>query len=137
MILNFNTALRDARAQQIINAINAGVGPGTMQFYTATKPATPGAAITTQTLLGTLTFSEPAGTITAGQLNFATIIDDSSVDADGVCTWVRILDGGGNWVMDGDVTDNLGTGFVKMPSTQVYAGGILHITSAYLVEGNV
>jgi hypothetical protein len=131
----FADTLRSARAQKIIDAINNGAGPGTMLFYTAPQPAK-GAAITTQTLLGTLTFAEPAGSITDGVLTFDALDDDGSVDADGVAAWVRVLDGGGAFVMDMTVTDSAGAGPVKMPSTQVYAGGILHMTSAVLTEGN-
>ena len=134
-IIAFADTLRTARANLIVATINLGVGPGTLQVYTATKPAK-GAAITTQTLLGTLTFSEPAGTVTNGVLTFAVIVDDSSADADGIAAWARVLDGDGAFVMDVDITDTAGAGPIKMPSTQVYAGGILHITSAVLTEGN-
>jgi len=135
MGIAFADSLRTARAQKIIDAINAGAGPGTIKFYTATQPAK-GAAITTQTLLGTLTFAEPAGSISNGVLTFDTIVDDSSADADGLATWARVLDGDGAFVMDLTVTDNAGAGPIKMPSTQIYAGGILHVTSAVLTEGN-
>jgi hypothetical protein len=131
----FSDALRTARAQKIIDLINAGAGPGSMLFYTASQPAK-GAAITSQILLGTCPFAEPAGTVTAGVLTFAAMVDDSSADADGIAAWVRVLDGSGAFVMDMTVTDNAGTGPVKMSSTQVYAGGIIHVTSGVLTEGN-
>jgi len=133
--IGFSPALRSARSQKIIDLINAGVGPGTMAFYTTPQPAT-GAAITTQTLLGTVTYSEPAGTVSNGVLTFATIADDVSVDNDGIVAWTRSFDGDGNFVIDMTATDNTGAGPVKMPSLQVYAGGILHPVSASLTEGN-
>jgi hypothetical protein len=135
MGIKFSDALRSARAQKIIDAINAGDGPGSMLFYTAPQPAK-GAAITTQTLLGAVTFGEPAGTVTDGELTFSLITDDSSADADGQAAWVRVLDGDDVFVMDMTVTDNAGAGPVKMPSTQIYEGGIIHVASAVLIEGN-
>lgn len=135
MVIAFVDTLRTARANAIIAAINNGAGSGTMLFYTATQPAK-GAAITSQILLGTVTFSEPAGTVTNGVLTFATISDDISGDADGVATWVRVLDGDGAFVMDMTVTDTNGAGPVKVNSTQFYAGGIIHISSAVFTEGN-
>jgi hypothetical protein len=135
MGIAFSDTLRTARANQIISAINAGAGPGSMKFYTAPQPAK-GAAITTQTLLGTVTFSEPAGTVTNGVLTFSMITDDISADADGAAVWVRVLDGDGAFVMDMPVTDTNGVGPVKMPSTQIYAGGTIHVTDAVLTEGN-
>lgn len=135
MGIAFADTLRTTRANAIIAAINAGAGPGTMLFYTATQPAK-GEAVTTQTLLGTVTFSEPAGTVVDGVLTFATISDDDSADADGEAAWTRVLDGDGAFVMDMPVTDTTGAGPVKVNSTQFYAGGIIHITSAAFTEGN-
>jgi hypothetical protein len=135
MGIAFSDTLRTARANLILAAINAGTGPGSLLFYTADQPAK-GAAITTQTLLGTVTFAEPAGTVSNGVLTFSGIADDSSADNTGIANWARILDGDGNFVMDLTVTDNSGAGPVKMPSLQVYQGGIIHVTSAVLTEGN-
>lgn len=136
--MGFNLAdnVRTTRATDIINAINAGTGTGSMQVYTADKPATKGAVITTQTLLGTLGFAEPAGTVTDGVATYNVMTDDSNADADGIANWTRILDGDGNFVADMTITDENGAGPVKMKSLQVYEGGILHITSFVLTEGN-
>lgn len=135
MPIAFSDTLRTARAQKIIDLINAGAGTGSLLFYTATQPAK-GAAITTQTLLGTIIFADPAGTIADGVLTFNTMTDDSSADADGIADWVRVLDGDSIFIMDMTVTDTAGSGPVKMPSTQIYAGGVIHVTSAVLTEGN-
>jgi hypothetical protein len=69
-------------------------------------------------------------------LTLAVMVDDSSADADGVAAWVRVLDGDGAFVIDMAVTDNAGAGPVKMSSTTIYAGGIIHVTSGVLTEGN-
>lgn len=135
MGIAFADSLRTARAQKVIDAINAGAGPGAMNFYTAIQPSK-GVAITDQILLGTVTFAEPVGSITNGVLTFDTIADDANADATGIATWARILDGDGNFVMDATVTDNAGAGPIKLLSQQIYAGGIIHITSMVLTEGN-
>lgn len=135
MGITFSDTLRTARANAVVTAINNGAGSGTMSLYTTPQPAK-GAAITSQTCLGTVTFAEPAGTVSNGVLTFATITDDSSADNDGTASWARILDGTGAFVADLTVTDNNGAGPVKMPSLLIYAGGIIHVTSAVLTEGN-
>jgi hypothetical protein len=135
MTTNFCTALKNARSQAIITAVNAGTGTGTINFYTAARPAA-GAVITDQVLLGTVTCAEPAGTVSNGVLTFSSITDDSLADATGAAAWVRVLDGSGVWVVDMDVTDDTGAGPVKMPSTQIYAGGIVHFSSLVITEGN-
>ena len=128
--------IRTARATAILTAMDAGSGPAVMKFYTATQPAK-GAAITDQTLLGTVTCSDPAGTVTSGVLTLSAISDDSLADADGVATWARVLDSDGAFIMDITVTNNAGTGPIKMVSTQIYAGGIIRVASAVFTEGNV
>jgi hypothetical protein len=127
--------IRTARATAILTAMDAGSGPAIMQFYTATQPAK-GAAITNQTLLGTCTCSDPAGTVTNGVYTLSAIADDSLADADGIVTWVRVLDSNGVFIMDVTVTNLAGSGPIKMVSTQIYAGGIIRISSAVFTEGN-
>lgn len=131
---NFSPTLRNARGHAIIDAIGTG-GAGTINFYTATRPAA-GAAITSQTLLATVECSLPAGTVTGGVVTFSAITDDILADKTGAATWVRVLDGNGDWVIDMDVTLTAGAGPVKMPSTQVYQGGIVHFSSLVITEGN-
>jgi hypothetical protein len=149
MATNFSTRLRNARALAIVNDINAGAGPGSMLFCTAPRPAG-GAAITTQTLLGTCPFAEPAGSVVNGVLTMAALTDDASADATGWARWARVLDGDGNWVKDMDIAENDGTlraadgtaegtdaaAPVKMASCHVYQGGALHVTSFFITEGN-
>jgi hypothetical protein len=104
MAMTFATALRTARALAIIDAIDAGATPGTMEIYTAPRPAT-GAAITTQTKLGTLVFSQPCGTVAAGVITLDTITGDEAADASNTDpgVWARVKDGDGNFVIDWDV----------------------------------
>lgn len=136
MIIRMSEALRNARAQAIVDAINSGAGHGTLLAYTSPMPAAGGDAVTTQTLLGTLTFAEPAGSVANGTLTFNLLADDADVDADGDWAWARILDGDGNWVIDGDVTLDSGTGMIRIPIMSVYQHGVLRVTGGTLVEGN-
>jgi hypothetical protein len=135
MPISFSNDLRNARANQIISAINNGTGSGSLSFYTAPQPAK-GVAITSQILLGTLAFAEPAGSVVNGVLTFANMTDDFIIDNDGIAAWARVLDGNGAFVMDMSVTDSAGAGPIKMPSTQLYAGGSLIDTSFVITEGN-
>jgi hypothetical protein len=127
--------IRTIRATAILTAFDAGSGPAVMYFYTVPQPAK-GAEITSQTLLGSVTFSDPAGVLADCVLTMSPIADDILADNDGVITWARILDGDGVFVADLTVTNNTGAGPIKMASTQVYAGGIIRVTAAVLTEGN-
>lgn len=146
--MNYSAAVRTAQAQALIDALDADASPGRLEFYTLPYPASLGEAITTQTLLGTCTFSKPCGTASGGVLTFAAIADDELADADGIAAWCRATDGAGNWVADLRVTLALiddpnnpgqtipGAGPVLMPVTQIYAGGVIRVTSASITMGN-
>ena len=58
MTMSLAESLRNARLDLIATAIDAGAGAGTLKFYNGDRPTT-GAAITTQTLLATVTFADP------------------------------------------------------------------------------
>jgi hypothetical protein len=133
--LSFSVSLRNSRATQILNALDAASGNGYFQFFTATRPST-GAALTSQVLLGTCTLSKPCGSVSSGTLTFSAIADDDYADNSGEATWVRGFDGNGNFVLDMNVTDQAGAGPVKMTSTSVISGGRLSFTSCVIAEGN-
>jgi hypothetical protein len=135
MGISLADTIRTIRAQAILTALDAGSGPAIMEFYTATQPAK-GAAITDQTLLGTVTFADPAGTLADCVITMSPIADDALADADGIATWARVLDSDGTFVMDITVTTNAGAGPIKMASTQVYEGGIIRVVASILTEGN-
>jgi hypothetical protein len=127
MALSFSTALRNARATAIKNAIDAGLAAGTRKIYTGPRPAS-GAAITTQTLLGTLTFSYPCGTVVDGVLTFDTITQDSYADATGDAVWYRDSDSTGAFVMDGSITVTGGGGDMTMNTVSIVTGGAISVT---------
>lgn len=135
MTMKFSAALRNNRAQQIIDAIDADINPGTIKFYTGPQPVT-GAAITTEILLGTLTFSAISATATDGVITFDEITEDSEADATGTAAWARIEDGSGAFVMDVSVGATGSGETVEMNTTGIVEGGPIRITSFVITEGN-
>lgn len=136
MSLGLATALRNAMLDQIKAAIDAGSGPGTLKVYTATRPAT-GAAITTQTLLATLTFADPsAPAASGGVLTFSAIVADSAADATGTAAWARILDSTGAHVADCSVTATGGGGDITFQTVSFVAGVEVQMTSFTITDGN-
>jgi hypothetical protein len=132
MAVTLSTAMRNALGTAFITAIDAGAGPGKISFYTATRPTSPDDAVTSQTLLGTVTFSDPCGTVSGGVLTFDTITDDSSADADGTTTWARLYDSADTAIMDMSVTATGGGGDIELNTTSIVTGGPISITSATL-----
>ena len=125
-------AVKNARAQVIVNALDGGTGPGQWAFYSAPQPAA-GSAITTQTLLATVLLTDPCGTVTDGALTLTSAGDVLAV-ADGVIAWARFTDSADTFVMDADVSDLAGMGAIKIDNPRVYTGGTIRILSAAFTE---
>lgn len=127
-----STTVKNAMLTCIRDALDSGSGPGTIKFYTGAKPANPSISISTQTLLGTLTLSDPCGTVASGTLTFNAITSDSSADASGTATWVRLESSDSAPHLDMDVSTTGGAGAVQMNTTSIVAGGPISISSAAL-----
>lgn len=105
--MTLNTAAKATRdaagAKAAVDALAALFNSGTLKFYTGTIPATPATAVTTQTLLGTVTMNATAfGAGTSANPSIATanaITQDSSADANGTATWARALASNGTTVL--------------------------------------
>ena len=137
MALGYNVTIRNNRLNAITTAIDAGVGAGTIKIYDSTgtgRPAT-GAAVTTQVLLGTLTFSAtsfPAAV--AGVMSANAIADDVAADATGTATWFRVTDSDGTHVLDGNV--GAGGSDLNLNTTSLVVGATISITQFDLTAGN-
>jgi hypothetical protein len=135
MGMTFATTLRTSRAAAIKDAIDAGAGAGVAKLYTGTPPAACG-AIDTQTLLGTLTCSDPCGTVTAGVLTFDAITQDSAADATGTAGFLRFEDSDGNAVADLTCGVTASGEPVELNTVDIVEGGPISVTSATITEGN-
>ena len=135
MIIRLSSATAAIMAQALADAFDAGTGPGYWDFYTGPMPATPAAAITSQTKLGTVTLSDPCATVDGGVITFNLIVQDNQADAGGVATFVRGFDGDGLVVSDFDVGDMASNAFVKMNTTTVVEGGPIMVETAVLTVG--
>jgi len=136
MTLGIKVEIRNGFLDDIKAAIDAGSGAGKLKLYTATRPAT-GAAITTQTLLGTVVCSDPcAPAADAGVLTFSAFTDDEDADASGDATWARLTDSSDNFVADASVGISGSGADIILNSVSIAAGGIIRITSGTLTAGN-
>lgn len=135
MIIHVIATTLEGLADVLIAALDAGSGAAYARFYTGTMPATPATAITTQTLLGTMTCSDPCATRAGGVITFDAITQDSAADASGTATWARLFDSAGNAKIDLDVTDDAGTGAIKLNTTTIVAGGPIQLNSLVITIG--
>lgn len=132
MTVGLTSTLRNARANLLRDAIDAGTGPGLFRIYDGTRPATGGTATT---LLAELTFSDPsAPNATGGVLTFSAITADASANATGTATWGRMVDSNGLFVDDFSV-GNSAADFI-LNTTSITTGVQVSCTSATWTEGN-
>ena len=132
MALAFTDTLRNARADQLTVARDAGAAGGNIRIYDGVRPAK-GGAVTT--LLAELTFSDPSSAAAAaGVLTASAITGDASADNTGTATWFREVDSNGLFVMDGDV--GLAGSDLNLNDVNIVAGQPVNITSYVTTEGN-
>ena len=128
-IIRFVTTAKNNALDTLKTAIDAGAGAGTIKVYNGTQPTTANDAITSQTLLATLTFSDPCGSTSSGTLTMSAITQDSSADATGTATWARIADSTGSTVFDVDVTNTGAGGTLQFNTTSFVIGGPVLISA--------
>lgn len=136
MAMGIALQVRIDRLQVLAGALDAGSTPATLEIYTAARPAT-GAAITDQTLLGTLTFSQPCGTVNASAvLELGTITGETAALASADAVWARAKDGNGNFVTDLSVgTEGSGADIIINTVSIVEGGPIDAVGAQTITEG--
>lgn len=128
-VMKLRTTVKNSVLTPLNDAISAGTRAGVLKLYTGTMRATPETAITTQTLLGTLTFSYPAGVVADGVLTMSAITQDAAADATGTATWATVEDSNGLSVFDIDVTNTGGGGTLQLNTVNIVSGGPILVTS--------
>lgn len=121
-------AVASASCDAIVDAIDGGAGAGTIKIYTGTIPTDADTAVGAQTLLATLTFSDPAfGAASNGVATASAITSDSSADATGTAAWARIATSAGTTVMD--VTVGTSGEDINFNTVSFVSGATVAITS--------
>ena len=131
--LRIATDARQRQCDAVVDDIDAGSGAGTIEIRSGTQPANANLSAT-GTLLGVLTFSDPAfgAANSSGVATAGTITGDASADASGTATWARIKDSDGNTVYDCDVGTSGAT--INLDSVSIIAGGTVDITSFTITQ---
>lgn len=109
---------------------------GTLKLYTGSRPATADTAITSQTLLATITLPSPAGTASGGVITFnAAGIDPALIGADGIAAWARGADSSDVVIADLDVGAPESGAALLLDNVNLVAGGLISVVSLTITEG--
>ncbi len=121
-------AVRSAACDAIVDLIDAGAGAGTLKFYTGAAPTNASDA-PSGTLLGTLTFSDPAfGAASNGVATASAVTSDTSADNSGTAGYFRVLDPGGTVIFQGTCGTS-DANAVFTPTDVIVAGGTIACSS--------
>ncbi len=132
MALRLGTTARNNACNGIVDGIDVGSPPGTLKIYTGAQP-TNVSDNPSGTLLGTLTFSNPAfGNSSTGTATASAITSDTSADASGTALHAVILDAAGNPLMD--MTCGQGSGDINFDNSVIVAGGTIAVSSMTLTQ---
>lgn len=125
--LRLGTTCRNAACNGIVDVIDQGSGAGTIKMYTGAQPA----AVSDNpsgTLLGTLTFSDPAfGNAATGVATASAISSDTSADNSGTCEHAAVYDSDAAPLFDMDAAQ--GSGTVNFDNNVIVAGGVIAISA--------
>lgn len=130
MTIAWATAVKTARMEASKTKIDTGTGTACFKVYTSPRPAT-GGTPTGATLLATHNINAPCGTVTDGVLALD-LATESTVVADGVPNWARLLDRDGAFVADLSVGLPSSGADIEIGASQLYTGGKLLPVSASL-----
>lgn len=128
-----SNAAAKAACDAIVDLIDGGSGAGKIKIYTGSAPANVDDAAT-GTLLGTLTFSDPAFGSAAdanpgGRATASTITGDTTADATGTAGYFRTTDSNDVAITQGTITATGGGGDLELNSVSISAGVAIDITA--------
>jgi hypothetical protein len=128
MSVQISTDHNAARLDATRAFVDQGTGDAQLQVYSGTRPALGGSA---GMLLATISLPKPCGVVSGGVL-VLTASTSQLVAASGTAAWGRVLNGGGDLVLDCDVSATGGSGDLQLSTTTLYAGGSISLTGGAL-----
>ncbi|MQR02318.1 hypothetical protein [Glaciimonas soli] len=130
MTVTISAVHNTARLNGTLTFLNSGNEPARIRIYSAPQPAN--GAEPDGVPLVEMALRKPAGTVVDGVLTLATAVD-AMIMQSGVATWARVINGNNELAWDCDVTDSKGNGFIQLPSTTLYAGGVTRLVLGTIV----
>lgn len=127
MAITYAAAVRTARLQAVLDAIDADAGAGKLVIGTTGMG----------TVLATIPLADPAGTVSGDTLTFdcSPAIEDTSADATGTAAAAIVTDNSGDTIISGLTVGTSGTNIV-LTSTSIVATEGVSISSFTISAGN-
>jgi hypothetical protein len=128
----YAATLKNARLDAITNAVGTSA---LLKIYEGSQPASPDTAISTQTLLASLTCNASAFAAAAsGGVLTANAISSANAGATGTASWFRLTTSGGTAKIDGTVGTS-GTDAI-INNTSITSGQTVSCTALTITSAN-
>lgn len=125
--MKISNLARSAACDAVVDLIDAGTPPGTLEIRTGSAPTNTTDA-DSGTLLATLTFSTTAfGSASSGVATAATITSDTNIDNSGTAAHFRVKNAAGTVIFQGTVGTSGAD--INFDSVTFVAGGTAAISS--------
>ena len=129
-VISFAVARRTSRANLVL-----GWGAAAkLRLYTASRPAGPDTAISTQTLLAEFTLPNPAGSVASGVFT-ADAVTSVLATATGTAAWARLLDASNAVIADLDCGATGSGAAIELNNLAISTGGEVVLTAMTITEG--
>jgi hypothetical protein len=131
MAITLSTLARTAAGQAIANLIDEGVenAASFIELRNGSQPNNPD-QLATGEVLAVIRLSNPAfGTFVNGRSYVTPTSETDSINASGNPTWFRMYNKAGYAILDGSVSDTLGSGDLKISDTAFRMGGTIDLSS--------
>jgi hypothetical protein len=128
---SITTTAANAAADAVVDLLDAGDSAAQLRIYDGTPPANAGAALSSNTLLASLTMSDPAfGAASNAVATASAISSDTSADATGTATFFR-LGSVNSGTFTAVVQGNVGTSGadLNLSSVSITAGGTVAVSA--------
>jgi len=125
MSVVYAAALKTARMEEVLAAIDAGAGAGKIKLYTAGD-----------VLLNTFTLPDPSGSVSGDTLTFDMDPDiEAPAEATGTATKATITDSDDNVIVSGLTVGTAGTNFVFDTNVISAVGQVMKLVSGTIQHG--
>lgn len=108
--------------------LDQGSGNARIRVYSGSRP-TPGGT-PSGTLLFEIGLTKPAGVVASNALTLSAAATETLGLATGTAAWGRVINGNGDWCIDGSVSEAGGGGEFIVSTVNVYFGGSVSLMSA-------
>ncbi len=131
MSYRLGTTMRNAGIAAVAAVVDQGAGAGKINFFTGAQPGSVGG--TYGTLLGTVTFSDPAfGAPSTGVVTASSITSDTSADASGTATCFNMADSNNNVLSDGACATSGSD--INFDNNIIVLGGTIAVSSLTMTQ---